>query len=496
MGSSARIHQLRRLGRLLTLAAVGLACSEAGPPSASSPARLARLTNCDLEGTQARCGSHEVLENRKLPGGRKISLNFALLPALSASPARDPVFFLAGGPGQGAALLAHALDPALAEIRRERDIVFLDQRGTGKSNPLDCELSDPDSVQDQFRTDFEIEKIESCAKALDADPTQYTTLASVEDLDEVRAALGYEKINLIGASYGTRYALAYAKRYPDRLRSMVLDGVAPPELRLFLDFMPDGQRALDLAFSYCEKSPDCAKSYPQLRADFARVLAQLNEAPIKASVRHPETGEAQQITLDGAGFASAVRGMLYSAEVSQLLPVVIEQAARGRVEALLTQSLLVSRSVSETMSFGLLLSVACSEDVARITDRELDRFAKHSFLPRSLITQMRQACAVWPHAAADPASSEPVRSDVPSLLLSGELDPATPPRWGEVALKGLSRGRHIVVPGQGHGTLTAGCVPRLVARFIQRGTSDDLDASCASGIQRPRFFLDELGPHP
>jgi len=492
--------RLRGQGRSLALAALGFACSDAGPPnsgpSGALPAARASLTACDLEGTQARCGTHNVPENRQLPGGRRLSLNVALLPALATSPARDPVFFLAGGPGQGAAQLAHALAPSLNEIRRDRDVVFVDQRGTGKSNPLDCELGDPENIQEQFRTDFDAEKLTACLKTLDADPTQYTTQASVDDLDEVRRALGYEQVNLIGASYGTRLALAYAKRYPEQLRAMVLDGVAPPQLRLFLDFLPDGQRALELAFTDCEQSPACAKSYPALRADFARVLAQLNQTPLTTSVRHPETGEPQQVTLSGPGFASAVRGMLYSAEVSQLLPVVIEQVGRGQLEALLTQSLLVSRSVHDSMSLGLLLSIACAEDLPRIQDSELDRLSKHSFLPRSLVTEMRRACAVWPHAALDPASSQPVRSAAPSLLLSGELDPATPPRWAELALQGLSHGKHIVVPGQGHGTLTAGCVPRLIARFIQRGTADDLDASCASVIQRPRFFLDELGPHP
>lgn len=478
------------------MALVGLACSEANTESIPVARGDQGLERCDLRGTLALCGQTEVWENRELESGRRIQLRYAVLRAYSASPAKDAVFFLAGGPGQSAMTLAHDLAPLLEGVRRERDIVFLDQRGTGESNPLTCELADPGDPQEQFRTDFDEEKIKDCVARLDADPTQYTTAAAVADLEDVRSALGYDRVNLIGASYGTRLALAYARKHSAHLRSMVLDGVAPPELRLFLDFLPDGQRALDQAFDYCERNADCSASYPSLRQDFTALMKRLEQAPLVAKVSHPETGEELEITLTAAAFAAAVRGMLYSAEVSQLLPVVIEQVAQGKLDALLTQSMLVSHSVQSTMSLGLLLSVACAEDLPRVGDRELEEYATHSFLPASSVTEMRRACAVWPHRSAKAEDAAPVVSDVPTLLLSGELDPATPPRWGDVALQGLRQGLHVIVPGQGHGTLSAGCVPKLVSRFVRDGSTRGLDTGCVDGLKRPHFFLDLLGPRP
>ena len=497
------VHQTRFARRSRGL--FGLAGDQASAPLTShgeanpelTPARGDQgLERCDLKGTLALCGQAAAWENRELESGRRIQLHYAVLRAYSASPARDAVFFLAGGPGQSAMTLAHDMAPLLEGVRRERDIVFLDQRGTGQSNALNCELADPNDPREQFRTDFDQSKLKQCVAALDADTTQYTTEAAVAELEDVRKALGYERVNLIGASYGTRLALAYARAHSSALRSMVLDGVAPPQLRLFLDFLPDGQRALDQAFDYCERNADCSQSYPSLRQDFAALMSRLERHPLVAKVRHPETGEELELTLTADAFASAVRGMLYSAEVSQLLPVVIEQVANGKLEALLTQAMLVSHSVGETMSLGLLLSIACAEDLPRVSDAELSEYADQSFLPASSVGEMRKACDVWPHAAASPKSAEPVISDVPTLLLSGELDPATPPRWADLALQGLHQGLHVIVPGQGHGTLSVGCVPKLVSRFVRDGSTRGLDTSCVDGLRRPHFFLDLLGPRP
>ncbi|MCB9587797.1 MAG: alpha/beta fold hydrolase [Polyangiaceae bacterium] len=496
-GGSAAWREIKRARRLLAMALVGLACSEANPELHPAGVRGAEgLERCDLKGTLALCGQTSVWENRELESGRRIQLHYAVLRSYSASPARDAVFFLAGGPGQSAITLAHDMAPLLESVRRERDIVFLDQRGTGQSNPLNCELADPNDPNEQFRTDFNQNKLKQCVAALDADTTQYTTAAAVADLEDVRKALGYERVNLIGASYGTRLALAYAREHSSSLRSMVLDGVAPPQLRLFLDFLPDGQRALDQAFDYCERNVDCNRSYPSLRQDFAALMARLEREPLIAKVQHPETGEELELTLTADAFASAVRGMLYSAEVSQLLPVVIEQVADGKLDALLTQAMLVSHSVQETMSLGLLLSVACAEDLPRVSDAELAEYSNQSFLPASSVTEIRKACDVWPHAIADAKAAEPVVSDVPTLLLSGELDPATPPRWADLTLDGLHQGLHLVVPGQGHGTLSVGCVPNLVSRFVRDGNTQGLDTGCVEGLKRPHFFLDLLGPRP
>lgn len=461
-----------------------------------------RLAPCRAAGILARCGTFSVLETRDErgqraePRGRTIPIAITVLPAISGEPKTDPVFFLAGGPGQAATELAAFVLSTLGDLRYERDLVLIDQRGTGESSGFDCELSDPTDLAERFRVDFPEAALRRCLAQFEGDPRAYTTNATVEDLEGVRTALGYGPVNLVGVSYGTRLALAYARAHPSSIRAMVLDGVAPPALRLFLDFLPDAQRALDLSFDACEQQPSCQSAFPTLRADFDRLLVELAAQPKRVEVPHPRTGALFEFDLTRDAFATNIRGLLYSSELARLLPYTVAQAASGNFSPFVAEVELLAASAEQAMSVGLLLSIACAEDVPFFTDSEVLELGKQSFVGTALVDNIRRACAVWDVPAVADAFREPVHSSVPTLLLSGEVDPATPPRWGEETSSTLTLSGHLVVPGGSHGTLGVDCVQRLVERFLVVADPRRLDVACLRKLERAPFFVNALGPRP
>lgn len=468
-------------------------CSRAD--RAAQPGQL-RLAPCRAAGVLARCGRFAVPERRGRgvpPGGRTIPLAVTVLPAISGEPKADPVFFLAGGPGQAATELAAFVLTTLSDLRYERDLVLVDQRGTGKSNGFGCELSDPGNLAERFRVDFPEEALKRCLDEFEGDPSAYTTDATVEDIEAVRIALGYGPIDLIGVSYGTRLALVYARTYPESIRAMVLDGVAPPTLRLFLDFLPDAQRALDRSFVACEKQASCRAVFPTLRADFYRLLAELDIQAKHVEVPHPRTGVPFEFDLTRDAFATNIRGLLYSAELARLLPYTISEAASGNFSPFVAEVELLASSAEEAMSVGLLLSIACAEDIPFFTDREVLELGAKSFVGTALVDNIRRACAVWDVPAVSGTFREPVTSAIPTLLLSGELDPATPPRWAGLAASTLSMNGNVIVPGGSHGTLGIDCVQRIVERFLVERAPQDLDVACLATLQPAPFFVNSLG---
>lgn len=437
-----------RFAFLLLLPALALA----------SPEREAvhplKLSPCHLEefNEEVLCGTLRVWEDRVARTGRTINIHVAVLPALRREKAPDPLFLLAGGPGQGARGYARLVPIAFQEVRRGRDVVLVDLRGTGDSNPLECDLGDPLTMFVAGEMD-----VASCQKTLKADPRFYTTAPAVDDLDDVRAALGYERINLWGGSYGTRASLVYARRHPDHVRSVVLDGAAPFEIRLPLHNAQGAQRAMDRLLADCAADPRCRAAYPGLRGELAALLADLAERPATAAIRHPRTGAPMDFTVTRDNFASGLRGMLYSPSHASLIPYVVNAASQGDFSPFAVSTLETAAWSTETMSLGLTLSVLCAEDVPGITDAEADRQVRGTFLGRSEIDTWRRMCAQWPHAAR-PDGLERVHSlKTPALILSGDLDPVTPPRWGEAMKTHFPGARHIVVPSAGHNTSMSGC---------------------------------------
>jgi pimeloyl-ACP methyl ester carboxylesterase len=493
-----RVPARRRL-RLAVLAAVLSSVPLARPARAEAP-RLP-LTPCRLKGgVQASCGVLEVPEDRRSPQGRRLRLRVAVVPALARAPRPDPLFLLAGGPGQAATeAFPELLSLAFERVHRSRDVVLVDQRGTGASNPLRCRGAEADAPLARRLADrsFPAERLKACLAGYDADPRLYTTSIAMQDLDEVRAALGYGQIDLWGGSYGTRAALVYLREHESSVRAVILDGVAPPTMRISLDMAADAQRAMDLLFKACAEAPACARAWPELPARFDRLLERLEKHPPRATVADPVTGSPVELTLSRDLLTGVLRAVLYQPGLpAMLVPLLIAHTEAGDYGPLVALATTLDDGARDSMAEGLLLSVLCAEDVPRFSEAEALEHARGTFLGASVAQSFREGCAVWPRGEPPPGFAEPVRSDKPVLLLSGELDPVTPPARAEEAARTLPRSRHFVVPGVGHGASGVGCVPRLVFEFLEAGSVAGLDGACVEKQKRPPFFVNFAGPTP
>ena len=483
----------RSLIAILAIFFIHSGCSQNRAVSA-----IDKLTPCTGDDTpvDAYCGSFKVYEDRASKQGRQIDLNIVVLPALRADAKPDPLFFLAGGPGQGAARLAKAVREIFRRVQNDRDIVLVDQRGTGKSNPLNCHNED-DSLQALTQTlEQALDEVRTCQAKYDADLRLYTTTIAMDDLDDVRAFLGYETINVYGGSYGTRAALVYMRQHPDRIRSVILDGVAPTFMRLPLFFPRDTQRAFDLLARDCEQNEGCRKAYPHVAERTRALMARLEKDPPRVQVTHPRTGERAEIAIEPRLLANVIVSTLYSPMASALVPAVIAAAERNDFQSMLALAGLGGGGDEPNMSVGMQLSVICAEDAPRNTADELKAQADSTMFGKYVMTIQEQACKFWPRGAVDAAFYEALKSDIPTLVLSGEIDPVTPPTWGEQVASTLSRSRHIVMPGTGHTAGGTGCGQRIMREFVEEGSVADLDTSCVSKVKRPAFFLSPAGPDP
>lgn len=477
------------------LALLLAACGEEPAEPARSAPRIS-LSDCELEGIghNARCGELEVPENPGAPAGRKIRLHIAVLPALSGTPKPDPVFVLAGGPGQAATRIAGFSLAFLAKLRRERDLVYVDQRGTGDSNPLDCDLDDGRDALDRIATpELPVGPLRECLAALEADPRYYTTPIAAADFEAVRAALGYPQLNLWGASYGTRVALEYLRQFPARVRSVVLDGVAPVTLKLPLYFPRDGEAALLAAFTDCHRNSACRAAFPQLAEDYETLLARFAQGPLKLRLPHPRKGDQRSVEITRDTVQSTLRAMLYKTDTAALIPLTLKEALKGNYAPLVAQAYAMSDQTEQTLAMGLFLAVACSEELPRITPEEEQREAAHRLLGAGLLSAVKKACALWPRGDVPAAYFEAFKSEVPMLILSGRYDPATPPSWGEEVAKNFPRARHLRA-NVGHNVSAAGCAPDLITRFVLDADTAKLDTGCLADVMRPPFFVDFAGP--
>ncbi|MCC6587448.1 MAG: alpha/beta hydrolase [Bryobacterales bacterium] len=469
-----------------------VACSQLRRP----PTALDKLKPCtsDEGPTDAYCGKLEVFENRASNTGRKIALKIVLLPGLSRNTTTDPLFYLAGGPGTGAAKMARNIKELFRDIQTERDIVLVDQRGTGDSAPLACKFDD-DIAPGTAEETFFLNKLKKCLDDYKADVRQYTTSIAMDDLDEVRAYLGYSKINIYGGSYGTRAGIEYVRRHGGHVRSIVLDGVAPPDMKLPLYMARDGQRAMDLLIRDCEQDKACNERFPKLRDRVRRIFTRLQAKPEKIKLAHPRTGKEQEIEVKAPNIAAILFTAFYNSPATSLLPLLLERAENGDYRGLFALGT-TSESISEMMSHGMHFSVVCAEDAPLVDNAEIAKETSGTFMGDAMAKLRLKPCEYWPRNPVDPAFYKPFASDVPALILSGEIDPVTPPVWGEQIARQWKNSKHLVVPGVGHGTVTSGCVMRIMTRFIKAGTFGAIDTSCLARVHRPPFFLGPAGPNP
>jgi len=478
------------------------ACAQDVSPQADQQQIIA-LEDCTLSvpgmagQIRGRCGQLTVPEDRGHPDGRQINLNIAVIPAASQNPNPDPVFLLAGGPGQAATQVFVPLLSLFNQLNFRRDIVLVDQRGTGRSNPLLCAEMDETEIGligEDISIEEHQEQLRACLEQLNADPRHYTTRSAAADLDDIRQSLGYEQINLLGISYGTRLAQIYLQQYPDRVRSMVLNGVVPQGWAIAGQTMAaDSERALSLIFQRCRDDDACDQAFPELEEKFRNLLIRLDENPTELSLLHPLTGRSIDMRVSRDMVASIVRLMTYSEDYAALLPYLLYTAeVDDNLHPLVSQYFINLEATAETLSTGLLLSVLCSEDVPLYpTERTVG--LEYFQAPMDLYQGM---CEVWPHEVVDPEAHQPVMSNVPTLMLSGEADPVTPPANALRAAEYLTNSLNLVAPGLGHNVIHQGCVPRIIYQFIDLGKTDNLAVDCVQQLLPFPFFTSPIGPQP
>ena len=446
----------------------------------------------------ARCASLQVPEDRSRPDARRIELAIAWVPSTSKSPASEPVLFLAGGPGQSALEAFPMVAPAFRETLRQRHVLLVDQRGTGGSHPLECpEAIDPDDASALDADDPAVAKriAERCLAEVagNADPRFYTTSDYVADLEAVRTALAVPRVDLVGVSYGTRVALEYLRRHAARIRAVVLDSTVPPTLILGAEHARNLDAAVDAQFRRCEADASCRKRFGSPRERLGSLLARLREHPVTVAYADPVTHEPREDELTADVLAGVVRLHAYAPPLFAMLPMLLEAAAQGQYQTLMAQARMVEQLVGEQISVPLQLAVSCAEDAPWLVSDPADR---NTLLGASFVDFLRAQCEVWPRGRVPDDFHAPVVADRPVLLLSGEFDPVTPPRYGDDVARRLPNARHLVLRGQGHGVLGTGCTPRLLAQFLERPEPARLDARCIDALGYVPPFAGAYGWDP
>jgi pimeloyl-ACP methyl ester carboxylesterase len=458
-------------------------------PSAAQRVSLAPCTVRGLDG-DVRCGTVRVPENRAHPERRQIDLAIVVASATGSPRAADPFMLLAGGPGQAGSQMGPFATQAFARVREHRDLVLIDTRGTGRSNGLRCammrrpeDLGGPSMFPDA--------SVRQCRDSLQhvADLTQYTTAAIADDIEAVREALGVPQLNLYGTSYGTRVALVYLRRHPTGVRTIVLKAVAPPTLIAPMNYAEDAQRALGLLERDCLADSACATLGSPTR-NLERTLARAAAGEIRVAAPAAISPARDTVTISRDAVAASLVGAMQSAGSRAQLPLLLRQAADGNTTPLAALIVQYRQLLDQEISSGMFLSVSCGEDGRRIDLARARRDDGRTFLGSARVRMLAGACAGWSVPPETPGAYDPVRATAPVLLVSGVLDPNTPPRHAESALRTLPNGRHVLLDGVAHGWSNVdGCGAAFVADFVARASTAELDVRCGERSSAPPFAV-------
>ena len=467
------------MSRLRVFAASLLLSACGGTPASRPPVQAAplNLAPCVISDVAGECGFLRVREDRASQQGRMISVRVMVIRA-DAQPAREAVFMLSGGPGTGSTTMAPMAEGWARPVRASMDVVLIDQRGTGQSHPLECPSPAQTNPAAIFGHLYDVKELAECRALLerDADLTQYTTEAAAADIDEVRASLGYERIKLLGASYGTRLAQAYARRFPDRVRAMVLDGVVPFDAYLPLTFAATAQHAFDRLVERCAGDPECRKDHPRLAADFARLIARLNAGALPATI--DVAGRPVRVSMTRGDFGYAVRGILYDWNAFQRLPGMVARAAASGDLSDFAEAYWRRRvRFDDTLALGMYLSIVCAEDVPFVRESDVEAASTGTFLGRYLVDEYRAACKTWPRGSVPADAHAPLSAPVPTLLVSGAFDPVTPPEFADRVARALPVARTVLSPYSAHGSAAA-CARPAVLHVLTGGTLEAMPQVC------------------
>jgi pimeloyl-ACP methyl ester carboxylesterase len=474
----------------LIATAIGLlVCSISSYGKTESLSGLAKLSPCSLPGIKEKllCGKFKVFENRKTRTGRTIDLNVVVLPAFDQKSKAEPFFYLEGGPGIDATGAAGFFATVGQPFRNRHDVVLVDQRGTGESNRLD--IGGVKAPQEKLREMYPLDYVKKMRTELEqrADLTQYTTSIAMDDLDDVRAWLGYDRINLFGLSYGTRAVLVYVRQHPEHVHTITLIGVAPTYLRMPMYHSQAADRAMNLLLEECEKDTKCHEAFPQIRDDWQKVLADLQHAPAHAEYKSA-AGKTDAVEIQRDIFTEKIRNFLYDRDQASRIPLMVHHAASGDFQPFLQQA--IGPLSSDIIADGMYLSVTCSEDVPFIDQAEAEKMNAGNPFGNYRVFQQTRACSMWPRGEIPAGYREPVHSNVPALIFSGNLDPVTPPQRGEEVAHYLPNSRHAIIPEGGHlplGLTNLDCLFGLIIEFLDKGDAKGLDVSCVEQMRPPPF---------
>ncbi len=444
-----------------------------------TPCRFADLTRA------ARCGTLRVPENPDKPGGRRLSISVAVLPAANAAARADPIVVLQGGPGEDAIGSAGFFAPRFAPLLDDRDLLLVDQRGTGKSGALPCTLYSAGDPAASLRDVFPVAAVKRCAQRLKAraDLTQYTYDRFASDLEQVRRGLGYGALNLYAGSYGTRAAQVYIRSFPASVRTAYLGSAVPLDAANPLPFAKTAQAALDMLFSSCSADAACRAAYPELREEFRAIMRKLDSGAVSVAL----PARAGNSNLDRGRVAEWMRSKLYRPKSATMLPWMIHRAYAGDWSPLVKDLLSDAHDGDSALSFGLFFSITCSEDVAFIHQQDIATETQGTFLGDYRVGQQQAACKEWPTRTLPKDYRAPITSAVPTLFVSGDADGGTPLWYADHVAAGFSNRVQVIVKGQGH-TEWSDCLAQLYQQLVRGGAVSGLNPSCPD-VPRPPFNL-------
>lgn len=418
-----------------------------------------------------------------------LDLHITIAPAIRENAAPDPLFILAGGPGQAGTDVLPLMDRAFKKIRQNRDLVFIDQRGTGRSGKLVCK--DYEHIGDLPLPEQEA-AMDACLLAIEGDKSAYTTENSAHDLDRIRIALGYEQINIWGGSYGTRLGQTYARLFEGKTRSLILDSVAAPEQILGI-WGQDAQHSLDAMFAHCAADSACKQAFPDLEMQWSEVQERVAHSDFQIDMVHPRTGVKSREFLSYRAFSETVRTALYGSESSALLPLAITRAHGHDWQPFVQMAYASSDWSTQSMAFGMTLSVVCAEDMPLLTEAIKVQEMSASFLRGGVVADWPRYCSLMKIAPVKTVALSAIER--PVLLLSGALDPVTPPHRADSAMKHMSKAQHLIAKNVGHIVSHQGCAPKLLKDFIDK-PDDKLDGKCLDEVALPPFSIGNIGSAP
>jgi pimeloyl-ACP methyl ester carboxylesterase len=510
MNLTVRSRQLR----VLVIALITASSLHSAPHSAPVVQRWrlgsVELRSCDTGSRVAGptiaawCADFAVPENRAAPDGRQIKLHLAIIKSGAQKPASELLVYLAGGPGAAATEDYPSVAPAFADLRSRHHLLLIDQRGTGRSNPLSCKQADGaedfvgqsagEAGDGLSRAELQ-KQVRACVARLAsrADPRFYTTGDAVADLEAVRLALGGPPLNLVGVSYGTRVAQQYAEAYPSAVRSVVLDSAVPNSLVLGSEHAQNMEQALKARFAVCTRNQECNQRFGDPYTALTKLRLQLKAAPVTVKGRDPLTNAEVSQRFGASDLAVGVRLFAYNPATAALLPLAVHEALQGNFQPLLGQEQLITKGLAEQLTDGMGLSVSCAEDADLLHPQPEDA---NTLLGTSLVDYTLTSCEIWPRGQRRAGFHQSFKSNIPTLVLAGEFDPVTPARYGQEIVAASGNARLLTLKGQGHGVMTTGCTPKLLREFIERLQPRTLDARCLETLGDTPAYLDFNGAAP